>query len=403
MSLETQISALATRIGQEFKEVAPYRPGGFQPSPAVPGTRRAQYAFGSGGIDSVTTYNTGHQRMPFELPVATKQWRIRISNRPPIGAAPTLPAITCNGIWMGEAYRDTVTGVTNTWYVGNPVQALSSFTIPANGAEYVSPWVTASNLQFVDVLKAYQISMGWTKTVNGSVIYRGSHGAANDTTAANASVGAPFIGVQVATFFSVSIEYEFVGSNKTFVAMGDSNTEGWGNLYGYNTWHQRLSRRMKMPIALSADFGSTAAQWAAAPLTDPGWTRISPANTGLNIDGAIVSLGTNDASTSRTLAQYQADMYTIRNRLVAMGIKDVYFTTIAPANFGTTPEAIRKSYNAWMVSGAADVTDVLDFNSALESTVGAATLRTDFNFGDNIHWNDAAMYRLNQAIPFIGN
>lgn len=395
MSLETRLAALVSRLGQQTKATRLYRPGGFQ---ADGFTRRMRYHFGSAGVDSVTTYNTGHQRMAFQLPVGVKQWRLVMSNRPPTGAAPTAPAITCNGVWFGEAFRDATSPGPNSWFVGNPTQALNSFTIPANGGEYVSPWVTAANLIPSDPTKPYQISMGWTKTVNGSVIYRGAGGAANTTVAADASTGALFIGWQVAVMFSVAIEYEFEGGAKTLVALGDSNTEGWGCLTLMQSWHQRASRRLRMPCALSGDFGNTADGFANAALTEPAWSRI----TGLNIDAAIVSLGTNDSGSGRTLAQYQASIFAIRQKLVSIGIKDVFFTTIAPHGQTTTNEALRKSYNTWLLSGQPDALDVFDFNKALESTVGANTLRTEYHTGDGIHWDDEGHQALNLCIPGIG-
>ena len=398
MSLETRLAALVGRLGQETKAARPARPGGFVAGSS--GTRRAQFAFGCGGMDTVVTHDTGHQRMPFQLPVGVKQWRLCISNAPPMGAV-TAPAINCTGVWFGPAYRDPTTGNPNGWYgAGNPTQAIAAFTIPANGGEYRSPWVTTASLLPSDPSKAYVISMGWTKTVNGSTIYRGCGGAANNTTAADAAASGPIIGINQGVMFSVAIEYEFAGSNKIVLAgPGDSLTEGYGPTLNMNNWQHRFSMREKLPMVTTADFGSSAQQWAAAAITEPGYKRIIDG--GFNIDAAIVHLGTNDLNSGRTLAQIQADLYAVRNKLVTnLGIKEIYFTTIAPRNLAAAPEAVRKTVNTWLTSNQPDVTEVFDFKSALETTIDGVTLRTDSSF-DGIHWTNYGTLRASLAIPSI--
>jgi len=154
-------------------------------------------------------------------------------------------------------------------------------------------------------------------------------------------------------------------------------------------------------MVTTADFGQSAQVLGAAALTEPYYKRII--DSGCNIDAAIVHLGTNDINSGRTLAQVQADLYAFRNKIYnGLGIKEIYFTTIAPRNLAAAPEAVRKTVNTWLTSNQPDVTEVFDFKSALETTIDGVTLRTDSSF-DGIHWTNYGTLRASLAIPSISN
>lgn len=375
-------------------------PGGFvtvaNGAPAAVGTRRAAFMFGCGGQEIRTDYNTGHFRTAFRVPVKTTRWRLRISNKDPGGASST-SAINATGLWTGKNFAHLETGQPTTWFDGsNYSQTIPAFTIPANGAEYVSSWVTAAGSQF-DPITPYMMSMGWSKVTAGSQIYCGSSGGWTTTVAADASVSAPN-GVAVGFIpFAAQIEYEFVGNNRVFLAIGDSLTEGFGAALPMNTWHQRASIRLGIPFAMTADFGALTTDYGNAAMTVPRWQRIVDA--GLTLDGAIIHLGTNDASTSVAGATYQAAMHNTYAKLrgAPLNVRDIYYSTIAPRTLTGTPETTRTNYNAWLLESDAYRAGVFDFCEAVENGMGNTALRPTYAF-DATHWNTRGHTKVGHAV-----
>lgn len=358
-------------------------PGGFVAG--SPGTRRCQFAFGSGGESSWTgtTLDSCTARMPIRLPVSTTRWRLRIANIRPDGT--TTPGnINFTGVYIQEAFVNTTTGAMNGWFTTTPLQAAGAL-VSTGGAEVFTPWVTASNMQ-ISASKAYLISIGFTKA--GTTIFSGSGGMYFTASAADVAAVSPGLSVAANVPFDISVEYEYEGTARSYLAIGDSLTEGTGAGFNIASWHQVLSMRTGSPIAMSANFGSASAQWTT--LAQRRYQKLL--NGGLDIDGAIVAIGSNDANASVALATYQANMVTIIQLLRnGLGIRDIYVCNIAPRSFtaGSAQELRRLDYNAWINAQlpGLGVVGIFDINDALQASYDSIALRPRANASDAIHWS----------------
>lgn len=369
-------------------------PGGFVAG--SPGTRRSMFAWGSAGESSWTgtTLNSCNARLPVRLPVKTTRWRLKIANIRPAGTT-VAGNISFTGVWFSSAFYNLNTGDMNGWMNGTPSQVSTAFT-STGGAEVFTPWVTAANLQ-LNPYVMYMVSIGFTKS--GTEIFAGSGGMFFTTVAADAATGVPS-GLSAAANvpFDICLEYEYEGTNRNFLAIGDSLTEGTGALQNVNSWHQSLSMRIGSPVAMTANFGSASATWTTA--SQRRYQKILAG--GYNIDAAIICLGSNDAFSAVALATYQTNMLNmisiVRNTL---GIRDIYVANIAPRSFasGSASELRRIDYNNWyatQISGLG-LAGVLDFNSALEASIGSLAIRAGSAAADNIHWTPQGNWRVANA------
>lgn len=370
-------------------------PGGFQ----TPGVRRAQFAWGCGNAGAWTapTLNTGHQRLPVILPVTTKRWRLRIRNANQFGTV-VEGKVDFSGIWLGKAERTSTGSVHSGDLTGAfsaaPVRAFGPFSTPPTGDVYVTDWNDDPTAQ-IAAGGAYLVSMGWTKDGGDFPLRYGAGGMFYSTTASDATVLSPTLTTADNVAFSVSLEYEFEGANRVGIAIGDSLTEGAKAGLNLNSYHQRLSRRIGSPIALSAAYGSQTYQWATAPNASDAFQRIDDAD--LNLDFAIIALGSNDANSSIDLATFQSRLTTIIARVKArFGVHDVYLCTVAPRNFAEGPEAVRVAYNQWLATLSYPLIDIAD---EVADPANPIALRPDSNAGDGTHWSSMGNWRAQKAFP----
>lgn len=377
------------------------RPGGFQ----SPGVRRASFSWGCGNGGTFTDRDAGHQRLPIVLPVATKRWRLRISNKDQSGLTTGAGNVNIPSVWIGESFRNTDTGDVTFW--AGLTQALTASPTLAVGQEWVTPWVEAANLQLSAPGRMYTLSMEWTKAA-GSTVYYGAGGSWYSTDRADVGVTVPntnmtyFEGVA----FAVSLEYEFVGTNKVLVAVGDSITEGVGSRFNFMSWHQRASMRLGMPTCLSAATGAFAQggaftnSYGGGALTEPRWQRLRDAD--CNIDAAIVHLGTNETAWGGTLEGYRSGTSVTYNRIRSeWGVRDVYGSTLAPRSLPAGgPETLRLDINSYLRSGQPFYTDVFDFAALMETAPNGPTLRPDYvgPNTDTTHWGPVGQQRASQAV-----
>lgn len=366
-------------------------PGGSVPG--APGTRRAQYEVSGGGEGTwANTLSDTFQRVPLILPVQTTRWRLRIANMDPTNNKQA-GAIAFNGVWVGAATLDAIGSPTGA-FQSVPTAAIGAFTSPADGSSTVTGWVTSPSAQIAPNTITL-LSMGWTKA-NSTTIVNGSGSMFYNSGASGA--GSQNAGTIVAQniAFGIMLEYEFVGSKRSGLAVGDSLTEGKGAGFGFQTWHQVLSRRTKTPIAATGAFGRSAYQFQSP--TIEAWQRII--NAGLTLDFAVVQLGTNDIAAGTDLPTMQASIGNIVGILrTQLGIREVYFNNIAPrGDFSSAQETQRQSYNTWLQGQPFGIAGVFDVSSRLESAVGAASLRADSDLGDHVHWTTTGNWRAAQAV-----
>lgn len=409
MSLATRVTDLTNRVAAEIKSLRTAdanakldRPGGFQ----SPGVRRAAFYFGSGNNTKITNYDNGFFRVPIRLPVTTTRWRVRMSNKDNSGVSTGAGTWTIPSVWIGDTFRNLDTGDPISW-TGVNTQCLTTSGAKAPADEWVSPWVTAPAAQITPHTMR-TLSVEFTKTA-GSTIYMGSGGCWISDVRAEVSTGVPGTNMPYAAVvpFAFAIEYEFVGTNKIIAVVGDSISEGVGSTFNINTWHQRASMRLGMPFVVSASSGAFAqtgftnsyGDTNAATLAQPRWQRIRDG--ALNIDAAIVHLGTNETAWGGTLLGWQQGMVLVYNRIRSeWNVRDVFATTLAPRNLTGAPETLRQSMNSYIRSGKSFYIDTFDFANELEASPAGAALRGDYGGPNNdaTHWGDVGQHRASLAI-----
>lgn len=379
------------------------RPGGFQPpgGDVSIGTRRAAFSWGNGGEGTFTDRNTAFQRLPIVLPVTTKRWRLRISNRTPGGVSTGAGTVNYGPFYIMDAFRNFQTGDPIQWS-GTPAYVMGASGNQGANTEWVSGWVTNPSLQIL-AGRMRHLQMSWTKTA-GSTVYCSSGGSFWSTNMADITATAPGMNYAANSAFAVTLEYEFVGSNKILVAVGDSITEGAGARYNFLSWHQQLSMRLKMPVCLSAQFGSFAGSngtenWGSTPLTQPRYQRLRDA--GCNIDAGIMFLGTNETAWGGTLTSVQDGLLATSRRMTSeWKVRDAYACTIPPQNASGARETLRTQINNWMRSGTSAEFSIFDPAVLMEAGVNSATLRPGYEGpgGDATHFGPAGHMRFIDAI-----
>lgn len=378
MSLETQITALSSRVAAEFKwRPTLDRPGGYIST----GVRRASFSWGGGNEGTFTDKNIAFQRLPIVLPVTTFRWRLRIANKNATGTTTGAGAVTYGPFYIMDSFRNFQTGDPIQWSgTVSQVTELGSSGSQAVGAEWVSPWVTNAGQQII-AGRMRHIGMNWNKAA-GSTVYTSSGGGWWSTTMADATATAPTMTYYAQTAFNISLEYEFIGSNKILVAVGDSITEGAGSRFNFLSWHQQLSMRLKMPVCMSGAFGAMAGAQApansfgSAALTEPRWQRLRDAD--CNIDAGIIFLGTNETAWGGTLSQVQDGLLATSNRMLSeWGVRDRYALTIPPQNATAGRETLRTQINNWLRSGTAEF-QVFDTQVMMEAGYNSPNLRAGY-------------------------
>jgi hypothetical protein len=236
-----------------------------------PGTRRAQFAWGGAGdtINAIGALTDAHQRLPVQLPVATTRWRLRMRNAKADGTS-VAGAINVTGVYVGQAAKNATTGLPTGAFTATPGQALGAFSTAADGAsETVTAWVTDSALQ-LNANTMHIVAMGWTtsatQTARGTGLIWYTSGAGKNADAATASPSlSTASNVQLGY---IALEYEFSGSQRVGIALGDSLTEGYGaatnTILNAGTWHQRFSQRTGIPMCSSGVFGSQTSAWTSS-------------------------------------------------------------------------------------------------------------------------------------------
>lgn len=243
------------------------------------------------------TFNNAEMtfRLPFAVPIGTRQWRLRIRNINALSDIPQLNGATFVASYLGEQAIDA-NGDPTGGFAAAPAQALPGFTMAADGAEIVSGWVTTPSLQFT-ANRSYLLSMAYTAggTINWGTNrcwFAASVGAA---ALVNQQSGSGFTSFYAAPF-DVRIEYDTVlGDNLIVAVIGDSTTQGCGSNVGSpiaaeRRWPEQWAARTGNPTANGAVSSATMVTYG----TTTAWIlqRLLPSL--ITYDVIIASMGVND-------------------------------------------------------------------------------------------------------------
>lgn len=353
--------------------------------------------FVGGGQNGTGSFTNMLQRIPITLPVTTTSWRLRFNNRDKYGVPLTQTgAIQLQDVAIGEhAIGSDGLGTGN--FTAAPTVLTTgnngTWDTPADGAEYVGPWITAPPAQFT-AQKRHLLSAGLvipagttiSRTANRVWFRSGVSFNSDQQTVTSLTAGGDAFG-------DVRIEYTYLGQEPVLF-VGDSITDSLGTAQeaGYpNTFALRSGQPA---IALSVS-GIQASQVAAQPTVNHYWTRVTAAGVP---KAAVVWLGTNDLST-RTDTQIKADLLTIYGMLRSLGVQRLYGATIAPRQDGTVGETARVAVNTWLRTRPAGLIDVFEYDQALLEPGTTASLNPLYDYGDDLHLNTAGLARIARAIP----
>lgn len=328
-------------------------------------------------------------RIPVKLFAPTKRWRIKMRNYDMIGTAKT--ALTGKGVVLGRHG-------TNGNFQGSAASTVVSgdFTIPGNGTFYASPWVTDPALQFEKGTE-YLLGIGYTMAAFTSMqttigkCWRWST-AANAITP-TATGGSIPSGIPLD--FQIEYEVSSTTHDSAWLIVGDSIFEGVQGPQGTSSSSVSPTEIHKSPPQLWAEaqgllvnnlsMAGISATVFANPTFTEFWTR-QDLNAGL-LDGAIITVGSNDAYGNRTLEQYQADIATIvsKVRTIVGENGPIYLCTIIPRNaLSSAQNSMRTAANAWIRTNPLGVDGHVDLDAVMRNPSSPNTLQATLTC-DQIH------------------
>lgn len=409
----------------------------------APVTRLLSY--GAGGLGSGVDWTQSGTERGFRrvvsLPCNTTRYRHRIRNYNTTsntaatgfesnGAAP----LTGIGVVQGKAAFDAL-GMPNGNFQNSVgvTQVASGYTIPNTGQFFESAWITDIDQQFqTDVPLVF--ASGWTSGSTVAVqpmterVWKYSSAAVALNPSATGGVAGNNNGAGIGSSAGSGlsgmpldwvIEYETVDGASGILVIGDSLAEGVtgpGNTTkstaagqiladAYYAYPMRFARREQVHVTNLALMNSTTAQWGHSTLIDR-WLRTNIAAG--KYDAIVVALGSNDASLSTSLANYQAQMSVVVSRarqyVNPNAWVPLYFANITPRGFasGSAQENARLAYNSWLSRLPFNAEGVIDLDSAL-GTPNANTMRGPLHM-DGAHYSyqgtDAAAAAMSAALPF---
>ncbi len=329
-------------------------------------------------------------RIPVKLFAPTLRWRLKLRNYNMIAAA--YNPLTCKGIIRGvhSSGGNFAGGAASTIVPGD-------VTIPGNGNYYYSPWITDPALQF-DKGVEYLIGIGFTlasqamKTTIGQCWRWTTAAAALNpaTTGGTVPAGIPL---------DFQIEYEVATDthDSAWLVIADSILEGVTGPQGtavsnvvpqpiHTCPPQRWAEANNILVQNIAMAGITAAVFGQPATYPEFWTRQDMVQS--QLDGILISLGSNDASSSRTLAQFQADMTAIVQKVRALAGYEapLYLGTVMPRNALTTAQNnLRIAYNDWIKTLPLGAAGFVDFDQVMRSGGTSTTALQPAYTNDNIH------------------
>lgn len=356
-----------------------------------PGVRRVTRPYGApSGTPHVAAVLDYNERIVDVLPVDATRFRFRIGNRR-VGNTDsilTTPVTLPNGIYMGPPK----VGANNRWdYTCTAAMTqvvTGAITVPVDGTDYVSPWVTPAAFALLRGTP-YLASFGFTSANSGTGIGAGAACQAGLITASGSSqagVQSP-AGITIVTnpgvLLDIRLEYETQNVAPVVCVIGDSICEGVSDgdillsapgTCPYEAWPGQAALKGGFNVANLGIASTGGAAWAS--LSAGAWTRADLATTVPDI--FVLSIGTNDLgnaapATTITAAAAQGGIAQILTniRTIAPNAK-IYLATINPRSDLTT------------VYGGVLTSDV---------AIGATSLPVSFNPGNSLVLVDSGRFQ----------
>jgi lysophospholipase L1-like esterase len=357
----------------------------------APVASRAQPPGTTGASNATDT--TGNTRLRHVSPIALTRIKVRYHNL--IDTA-NVEADNANAVTFRDAIEYPV-GVYHPLYFNGKRDATLD-----GGAAVESDWLTLlapipANTAFYS-RTFHTVGAGgvWAYTCLKNTAY--TEACSSSTSDTDLTTSGSIVAAQNGGFGPVAIISDQVPSTlpRVFFA-GDSITLGYKDTVNSIGWTARGMEGIALYQRV-AMFGELARDAA----TVDGFRRRLTLAKGCNV--GCVAYGTNDIAGARTLGQIQADLQTIGNGLLGVGMSKVYIVTMPPRTSSTdawvttanqtrlATEATRITVNDWIrtvptpFSGVLELADVVETDIAGVATRNGGYWRANWS-DDGVHGN----------------
>lgn len=279
-----------------------------------------------------------------------------------------------------------MTSTPNGNYKATPSRIHGAFTSPADGSEWVSPWINRPLAAGTE----YLLSYGFTAAAGQEFYYHVGRSWGTATAAdANAVTGPPGTGLPL---FDVWIEAETPATTPTVASIGDSISCGVGATNPVrDSW---LSMYARGRGALPVHYGGSGD--ALSTSTDATWQKWTRWASLARPDAVIFALGSNDIFTGSTLAQTQAGFATVAALVRERISPNIYLATVTPrTNVTGVQEDVRRQYNTWLRTLPGGARDVFEYGEAVSTDDETITPAYD---ADGLHFTTAGYEAMASAI-----
>lgn len=376
---------------------------GIEAAHGIPITRTLAYCGGGPYTSSVPASGTATSfgaRVPIMLPAATTRWRVKMRNYNGYTPANGAQSLSGSKIAIGK-HALTTLGNSNGVFTSGTVRTVhnAAFTIPNTTTWWTSPWFTdpadqiPANEPYLFGWSATSTAQQLTAGVGEAWLFTGSGMDATDATKTNGTMGTG--NSTHGCPLDIVIEYDCTTARPSVLCVGDSIMEGLTGYTGTSfasslsvPWYQSYPHQWANSCGAAAvnlaQWGTTTAQWL--PTVTDRWSRTDLSNG--KFAGAIVALGSNDASNSVALATYQANMALIVGKvraLIAPGAP-IYLVNVIGRNFSGAPETLRVSYNDWLATCPLGARGVIDAAGSMTTPGFTPTMMAHLSM-DGIHPN----------------
>lgn len=337
---------------------------------------------------AATTTITGADvlRFPVQYGVDIPRFRVHARNWNRRTNDTYTGTVTVDGVYLSQG--NTATGAPS----GSATKVLGGFTTPANGAEYVSPWVegpipaNTGHLLSVSVAS----STGALSHPPASVFRTGGTWAATKDTAGTHATRAPL---------EWWIEAEVPARTPVIGFYGDSISSGTGAVQPvFNSWPSIYCRRAgALPMHWCVPGTGMREHIDTHPYSNHFWgvwDGYAAPDVAVNFTGQNDLLYATDLAAMQTY--YQGVLPKIRQHISPV----VHNLTLTPCELKTTAQQqTARDYNAWLKTRPMGERGVFDA-AALLGNAGGTALLPQYDSGDKLHPNDAGYQALAAAFTY---
>jgi lysophospholipase L1-like esterase len=347
------------------------------------------------------------QRIWFQIPVTSTQWRLRICNQNARDSTIYTTPMTVTGVAIGSPLFSG-TGRWTGVATATMTQVYTSQTVPTDGTDLVTAWTT-NPAQQITARTPFMLSVG---------IQSGATGTGFVSTDAQAMAGGGGTGQLTSAAGTASwgispwcldirIEYDYQAQPFNLVGfyIGDSGVSGFSpddqsttpqaGMLPHENYPGVIGLNNSHTIINAANGTTGTTQWLSG--SSQPYTRIPSTSTTVP-DYAWIGLGSNDCFSSVSLATYQTNMAAIVSILRGMGIKRIFTCTVAPRAFTGTQETLRLSYNDFLRAVPLGIEAVHDFDKIMRSPSDSTVIDPDLVSSDGFHPNRGGAQRMGNAV-----